>query len=118
MKLGLVGTFAELINLRNGVSLRACQEVVSTAVNLSGQDNALTNGANDGGTTIVVVRDPLGIKLGVPFQLQPVGKVVERVCDSHCKRLCDVDGLEKARRSRQAAAYLKSGWKAGVGDAR
>jgi hypothetical protein len=49
--------FAELIDLLDGVSLG-------------------TNGTDDGGTTVVALWSHLGIKLGIPFQLHTVGKVV------------------------------------------
>lgn len=49
-----------------------------------------TNGADDGSTTVVLVWDHLGMKLGEPFQLHPVGEVVEGVGgSSHCERTTD-----------------------------
>lgn len=76
-------TFAELIDLLDGVSLGTWRG--NLLARLIGSDQrkpkkktqrAHTNGADDGGTTVVALRGHLGIKLGVPFQLHTVGKVV------------------------------------------
>lgn len=52
-----------------------------------------TNGTDDGGTAEVLGRHHLGVELGVPLQLHPVGQVVEGASGSHYdslrQRNCD-----------------------------
>ena len=46
-----------------------------------------TNGTDDRGTAEVLRRHHLGVELGVPLQLHPVGKVVKRVAGRHFELL-------------------------------
>ena len=46
-----------------------------------------TNGTDDGGTAEVLGRDHLGVELGVPLQLHPVGQVVKRAGGRHFELL-------------------------------
>jgi hypothetical protein len=73
-----IRTFAELIDLLDGVSLGTWRG--NLLARLIGSDQAAqcahTNGTDDGGTTVVALWSHLGIKLGIPFQLHTVGKVV------------------------------------------
>ena len=43
-----------------------------------------TNSTDDGGAAEVLRRHHLGVELGVPLQLHPVGQVVEGASGRHC----------------------------------
>ena len=71
-----------------------------------------TNGTDDGGTAEVLGRHHLGVELGVPLQLHPVGQVVKGASGSHCDLLQDKEIVmaegrvgvmweRKARRGRE-----------------
>ena len=52
----------------------------------------LTNCADDGGAAVILLRLVLGVEVGAPFKLRPVGQVVE--CVAHTETLFEYLGIE------------------------
>lgn len=84
--LGSCVTFAERVDLLDGVGLGTCTTWVSglklrSAIAREVVDS--TNSANDGCATKVLRRHHLGVQLGVPFQLHSIAQMVQRVGGRH-----------------------------------
>lgn len=67
------------------MTMRQFMETVVQVKRLLAVVGAHTNGTDDGGTAEVLRGHHLGVELGVPLQLHPVGQVVEGGSGRHCE---------------------------------
>lgn len=83
---GEAGTSAKEVDLLHGVRFRTCEEWSVSDRGFWARQRTIgpTDGANDGGATVVLGGNHLRVELGVPLQLHPVAEMVEGRADGHC----------------------------------